>query len=63
MSQDGGRRKKCKEDRRSFAFWMHLCLVGTRVAGEVAGDDKVAIGRTMDKEKDTVFDGWVQFEM
>ena len=30
----------------------------------MAGDDKVAILRTTDKkEKDTVFDGWMQFEM
>ena len=29
------------------------------MAGEVAGDDKVAIARTTDN----VFDGWVQFEM
>ena len=29
----------------------------------MAGDDVVAIARTTDKEEDTVFDDWVQFEM
>ena len=38
---------------------MDALVLGTRLACEVAGDDKVAITRTTD----TVFDGWVQFEM
>ena len=38
---------------------MDALVLGTRFAG----DDEVAIARTTDKEKDTVFDGWVQFEM